>query len=31
MSSTKWRAKYGGMYADVSMPHDLLKEALGKK
>jgi putative transposase len=27
----KWRAKYGGMDADLSMQADLLKEALGKK
>ncbi len=27
----KWRAKYGGMDADLSMQNDLLKEALGKK
>ena len=27
----KWRAKYGGMDADLSMQADLLKEAFGKK
>ena len=27
----KWRAKFGGMYAEMSMQNDLLKEALGKK
>ena len=25
----KWRAKFGGMYAEMSMQNDLLKEALG--
>lgn len=27
----KWRAKFGGMDAEMSMQNDLLKVALGKK
>ena len=27
----KWRAKYGGMYAEAQMKAEVLREALGKK